>query len=550
MQELEAHYMDCSLATEARQSLSENELPPGTEPMLQHVRQGTLREIVQGEQRTPSSDEVVSWVRNCYRENPLVGDIARAMFVINEDLVVADTELPIPDEVRLDLQRLTKLKLDRDFFVSSTFEGQPCGVLFRGSEMEEGGVLFEITVFGREGLAGEVWHLNLQLSSTRPEPFISVCTAEGWIHFERESALQEARIMFLLQCLYQYKKYLYPVLPVKSIVDARSDRPRDNPYLVKLITKAYCGQVACTRVRVDLALMHPRDIDYALRTPDEEISRFIAHARTTDILLYEEDGVLVMDDDYLVYMACRTLGLTRVNAVIVGAFDQPFVEVLEVGGRELIPPVGVTRQQYRSRRGSVDKQHLLQRKVSALRPKLSQSARFERNFIELCHLLGRVGTRERDLHNFLKRHTQVLDSHVAAVHSEVRIGKYRADLVLKYHQSDKRVVLVELEPHSAQIFTKRNSLRHKVIHAVQQVQDWIREIHNNASNLPKWLEGNYTAEGMVVIGRSKDLTQEQKDTLMIHNAKSDIKILTYDDLLERFQRLIEVLDKQRDTACE
>jgi hypothetical protein len=49
---------------------------------------------------------------------------------------------------------------------------------------------------------------------------------------------------------------------------------------------------------------------------------------------------------------------------------------------------------------------------------------------------------------------------------------------------------------------------------------------------------------MVVIGRSKDLTQEQKDTLMIHNAKSDIKILTYDDLLERFQRLIEVLDKR------
>ncbi|SDP16850.1 hypothetical protein SAMN05216599_1219 [Pseudomonas cichorii] len=63
--------MDCSLVTEARLSLSENELPPGTEPMLQHVRQSTLREIVQSEQRTPGSDEVVSWVRNCYREPPL-----------------------------------------------------------------------------------------------------------------------------------------------------------------------------------------------------------------------------------------------------------------------------------------------------------------------------------------------------------------------------------------------------------------------------------------------------------------------------------------------
>lgn len=544
MQELEAHYMDGSQATDARLSLSENELPPGTEPMLQHVRQGTLREIVQGEQRTPDVDEIVSWVRNCYRSNPLIGDIARAIFVINEDLVVADTELPTPDEVLRDLQRLEKLKLDREFFVSSSFEGRPCGVLFRRSEMVEGGVLFEMTVFGRDGLAGNVGQLNLQLSSTRPEPFISMCTEQGWIKFERARAVQVAHFMFLLQCLYQYKRYLYPILPLKSIIDVRKDRPRDNPGLVKLIAQAYRGQVACTRVQVDLALMHPRDIDYALRIPDEDISRFITHARTTDILLYQENGALVMDDDYLVYMACRTLGLTQVNAVIVGPFDHPLVKVLEVGGRELIPPVGVTRQDNRSRRGSIDKQHLLQRKVSALRPALSQSAKFERNFVELCRLLGRVGTREKDLHCFLKQHTQVLDSHVAAVYSEVRIGKYRADLVLQYRQSDKRVVLVELEPHSAQIFTKRNSQRHKVTHAVQQVQDWIREIHNNASNLPKWLAGNYTAEGMVVIGRSKDLTQEQKDILMIHNASSDIKILTYDDLLERFQRLIEVLEKK------
>ena len=86
MQELEAHYMDGSLATDAQLSLSENELPSGIEPMLQHVRQGTLREIVQGELRTPDVDEIVSWVRNCYRNNPIVGDIARAMFVINKDL--------------------------------------------------------------------------------------------------------------------------------------------------------------------------------------------------------------------------------------------------------------------------------------------------------------------------------------------------------------------------------------------------------------------------------------------------------------------------------
>lgn len=544
MHEMEAHYVDGSLATDARLSLSKNDLPSGTEPMLQQVRQATMHEIVQGEQRTPDVDEIVNWVRNCYRDNPLIGDIARAIFVINEDLVVADTELPTENEVLRDLQRLEKLKLDRQFFVSSTFNGRPSGVLFRRSEMEIGGVLFEITVFGREGLSGGIGQLNLQLSSTRPEPFLSMCTGEGWVKFDREYALQQPQFMFLLQCLYQYKKYIYPVVPVASLIDNRKHRPRDNPYLERLIARSYRNQVTCTRVQIDMALIIPRDIDYALRIPDEDIRRFIIHARTTDILLYEENGALVMDDDYLVYMACRALGLNRVKAVIVGPFDQPLVEVLQVGGRELIPPVGITRMDNRSRRGTVDKGHLLQLKVSALKPKISQSARFERNFIELCRLLGRIGTREKDLHSFLKQHTQVLDSHMAAVYSEVRIGKYRADLVLQYRQSDKRVVLVELEPHSAQIFTKRNSQRHKVTHAVQQVRDWIREIHNNASNLPQWLAGNYTAEGMVVIGRSKDLTEEQKDILMSNNSTSDIKILTYDDLLERFQRLIEVLDKR------
>ena len=45
----------------------------------------------------------------------------------------------------------------------------------------------------------------------------------------------------------------------------------------------------------------------------------------------------------------------------------------------------------------------------------------ERSFIELCWLLNRVKTRERDLHRFLKENYQILDSHLAAIFSEVPI---------------------------------------------------------------------------------------------------------------------------------
>ena len=80
-------------------------------------------------------------------------------------------------------------------------------------------------------------------------------------------------------------------------------------------------------------------------------------------------------------------------------------------------------------------------------------------------------------------------------------------------------------------------------HALQQVEDWIQEIHRGVPNIPGWLQGSYTAEGMIVIGRSKDLTEEQRETLALKNAKSSIKILTYDDLLERLSRLIKRLTR-------
>lgn len=176
------------------------------------------------------------------------------------------------------------------------------------------------------------------------------------------------------------------------------------------------------------------------------------------------------------------------------------------------------------------------------RPPSPQAQLLGKIYFEFCHLLDRRKKKEADLHHFLKKHPVLIDAHVAKVHSEVRVGTYRADLVLRYEQSDKRVLLIELERDDDRIFKKHNRLKDKVAHASQQIEDWIGQIRRNSDAMPSWLKGEYTAEGLVVIGRSSQLSNDQKETLFNINSNRAVKIVTYDDLLERLNRLIVSLE--------
>ncbi|EMX5476366.1 DUF4263 domain-containing protein [Pseudomonas aeruginosa] len=514
------------------------------EPVLRLLRKALLLDISGGEKRVPDADEIKDWVLKLFAKNPTVGDMVRALLLIKEDLVVSEHQLPSIEEALREIGLLEQLHLPDFFFVSSELEGEPCGVLFERYESDGEVLVFLATLFDKKNLMQKVGRMAIRVSKESPEPFLSICTPDGWLRVPKNQIVPGSVSSFTVQCLLEYKYYIYPTLPLSSIIAPELTRRKDNIHLVSLIKEAYLDKVVCTRVRVPLDVVQPRDIDYALHTPDEQIRDCMPYAAHTEFLLYEEDGVLIMDDDYTPYLACQALRVKEVTAVILGKFNQSRAKVLSIGYSELMSPISVSPSAHQSQKRLRDKQELLKKKLQSLRPSFLPAAKMERSFIELCWLLNRVKTRERDLHRFLKENYQILDSHLAAIFSEVPIGKYRADLVLQYHQSDKRVVLVELEPHDKKIFTKKNRLRHQVIHALQQVEDWIQEIHRGVPNIPGWLQGSYTAEGMIVIGRSKDLTEEQRETLALKNAKSSIKILTYDDLLERLSRLIKTLDKE------
>lgn len=516
-------------------------------PMLRELRRELLLEISGGEKRIANSEEIKSWILEKYQTNPLVGDIFRAILLINEDLVLSENELPSLAECKHSVFDAEKRPLPEFCFVSSRINGEPKGVLIQRESLKVGGLVYSFTIFSREHLTKSVKRIEIRACSKEPEPFASLFTSNGWVHVSQEEIHLEQYAIFALRCLISYHRYKYKKLPVDSLLDTRKERPRPNDYLVDLIARAYRNQVRCYKVEVPLTHIKPRDLDYALTIQKQEIKSFIDEICNygfpfSELLLYQHGDELITDDDYIAYLSYMAMGLDKVPAVIIGAFNNPNVVVLSEGGEELIPPIGVKRveESYPSIRS---KEEILKEKLLSLSPKTTDSSRLEKRFIEFCRLIGNSSTSEAELHKFLNRYPEIFDSHMASIHSEVTIGRYRADLVIRYEQVDKKIVLIELERHSDTIFTKANRIRKKVTHASQQVEDWINEIRLGAKNIPSWLSTQFCPEGLVVIGRSRDLTDEQKQILVTINSNRTVKIITYDDLLERMKQLMRMINR-------
>jgi hypothetical protein len=146
---------------------------------------------------------------------------------------------------------------------------------------------------------------------------------------------------------------------------------------------------------------------------------------------------------------------------------------------------------------------------------------------------------ERSLHNYLFSCPIMLGASWDKVESEVWFGpSYRADLVLRANRALPVVRLVELERANHRLFTKDLRETAKVTHAVQQVSDWVRYCRQNPDDLVIAASRGVTPDGMVVIGRSRQLSEKEREVLAHNNQGRDVKVITYDELLDDFGTLI------------
>ncbi|MCA5971860.1 DUF4263 domain-containing protein [Pseudomonas sp. P135] len=515
-------------------------------PLLTELRQEMLREITSGEKRAATDEEITTWILKKYQDNASAGDIYRALLSLGEDYVSPSAQLPSSKAALEQLHALEHYPIPEYFFVSTDYEDEFVGFLFQREALRDGGRVYSVTGFDSCDLGGKVSRLELRVNAASPEPFISRLSNNGWIRVSKEVFSKNDYLDLIFRSLAAYCNYKNPRIDTNRIIDTRLSKPAENDYLVRLIADAFKGTVPCTRIRIPITRILPRDIDYTLSIAESEIKSFMRRIATwgaplAEILLYEENGHLTMDDDYVTYCAYRALEVNLITAVVVGNFDESNIKILARGHGELIPPIQVNHPSKRAQTHTLSKDEQLDRKLLALIPTSSSKNTMKRKFTDFCRLLGKDSTLEKDLHKFIKNHPEIFDCHFGKIHMEVPIGNFRADMVLEYDQSHRRILLVELERHVDQIFTKDNRLRSKVTHAGQQVEDWIGEIRGGKDNVPDWLSKEYVVEGAIVIGRSKNLTLRQKETLRVINTNRTIKIMTYDDLLEQMMRLISIL---------
>jgi len=103
--------------------------------------------------------------------------------------------------------------------------------------------------------------------------------------------------------------------------------------------------------------------------------------------------------------------------------------------------------------------------------------------------------------------------------------------------------LMEIESSNLSIFTKQGNPSSYLVHAEQQVIDWLDWIEKNNSYARNGLEGLISPKGFVIIGRSSSLTERTKASLIRRNKafNGNITILTYDDVLIKAKSLRDIL---------
>ncbi|SFK67573.1 protein of unknown function [Marinilactibacillus piezotolerans] len=135
---------------------------------------------------------------------------------------------------------------------------------------------------------------------------------------------------------------------------------------------------------------------------------------------------------------------------------------------------------------------------------------------------------------FGTEYIEVLDKHSFG-------SEYEADYVLKRYNGLYDVV--EIEASTLNVYTKQGNPTSALVHAEQQIMDWLEWIEHNNSYARDKIQELYSPKGYVVIGRSNALTLETKEKLRRRNLvfRYKIEVITYDDLLENAKSLLNLL---------
>lgn len=526
--------------------------------LLGRLKLKLLKRITGVEGCFPEKEQVRHFISEQHRSNALAAALFSTILNLGYCHLVDFTKL----NETLTIEQLFS-KLEQQAFEEPVFleiincpEGLPStvGALVTWESLVSGGYLYTLALVDEaefpDSLAG---YFKVQANAS--QPMLSMLTDEGYKDYDFESYHESPLIEFIVLILNRLaqrkpKVQYIPATEVdkEALADANTSlEPPHDEMCLDLIILALTNRIPCTQAIMPLSLIHPYDLDFCLSYPLEVINTLayeIQQGRELKLLIYWDRANFVMSDDYSTYLAYRRLEYEEVPVTIMGQFPKERVRIVKVGGPELLPSISTASFIVDLPSFSAEdiKNQLLDKR---LRPDSTPDviSKLYEFYLGLSMLVQNDRTKERELHEFILNHPIALDPIGLHIQSEVKLGnEYRVDLVIQYDFTSRRILLVELERANLSIFTKSGRPRAKVTHAQQQVEDWLRWWRENPGKVPHPLDSSLPVEGLVVIGRSINMSEDDKKRLLHLNHNRRVKVITYDDLLNQIESLIRNLE--------
>lgn len=162
--------------------------------------------------------------------------------------------------------------------------------------------------------------------------------------------------------------------------------------------------------------------------------------------------------------------------------------------------------------------------------------------MSLEDLLGATTRNEIKIKNCIIENPILLGTEYIKVIWEHKLG---SEFIMDYalQKVNGLYDLVEIESSNLILYNKKGDPSQYLIHAEQQVLDWLDWIEKNNTYANVNLPGITSPVGFVIIGRKKNLTSIELEKLKRRNISyyNKIQIMTYDDVVERAKYLLKNL---------
>lgn len=500
---------------------------------------GSLEEV-------PSQYELFTEVFKRWKENPLAG---RFYSNLLDCSTVHRMDFPARLSARAVRAIMAKMRLT-EYFARIYAEGHMLGelgspeygCLILGSRLEDGSAVYHAIVL-RDS---DIDHCNccmLTAGGVRSAERISLLTTDGWIDFTPGAATNYSPVRAMLTTLSAHLDKVGPrSIPVENIKVDLSNEPPYDPELMRRLHAVYNGRMTVATATISLASIIPNSLDFCLQLPPsgwKVIARRVCRGFRPVLAVYWDGSRFIMSDDHGAYLAYKKAGSEKVPVAILGEFPPHAATAERVGGPELLPPVEVKSEVvYPTTLTEEYKAWSLNERVQCNEQNAIPGDLIAK-WMAFADLLHNEQANEKDLHDFIIRYPEVLTVYGARFEREVRLGEaYRIDIMVRSSGVKDEVTLVELEHHRHEVFTQEGQTRAEITHAIQQVQDWFRWIRENPNNTVSASLAGIPPRGLVVAGRSRNFTEDQRSRLAHLNSTSPVLVITYDELLSRFGDLI------------